>query len=161
MSNDPYDMSEMVMPLQEYIEDSVAHEIIHNGATFQVAWWSRSLGHSSLHLCSSNLICGSIYPTTIELNTWLLSFKGCRIDKQLLYSRVTWSSPMCAKAHSSRWSSASSGKGNTIKVLLRALCLWSSLYLVFKAEVLSAMFWMVLCQCPFFSHHPFFAKWPW
>ncbi|XP_024017107.1 protein-tyrosine sulfotransferase isoform X1 [Morus notabilis] len=37
MSNDPYDMLEMVMPLQEYIEDPIAHEIIHNGATFQVA----------------------------------------------------------------------------------------------------------------------------
>lgn len=37
LSSDPYDMSEMVMPLQEYIQDPIAHEIIHNGATFQVA----------------------------------------------------------------------------------------------------------------------------
>ena len=31
-----YDVEDMVMPLHEYINDPVAHEIIHNGATFQV-----------------------------------------------------------------------------------------------------------------------------
>ncbi|XP_042418783.1 protein-tyrosine sulfotransferase-like isoform X2 [Zingiber officinale] len=36
-TNNPYDMEEMVMPLQEFINDPIAHEIIHNGATFQVA----------------------------------------------------------------------------------------------------------------------------
>ncbi|XP_042418780.1 protein-tyrosine sulfotransferase-like isoform X3 [Zingiber officinale] len=36
MSN-PYDVEEMAMPLQEFINDPIAHEIIHNGATFQVA----------------------------------------------------------------------------------------------------------------------------
>ncbi|KAJ6408751.1 hypothetical protein OIU84_008450 [Salix udensis] len=35
--NDPYNMEEMVMPLQEYINDPRAHELIHNGETFQVA----------------------------------------------------------------------------------------------------------------------------
>ncbi|KAJ6309669.1 hypothetical protein OIU76_014580 [Salix suchowensis] len=33
--NDPYNMEEMVMPLQEYINDPRAHELIHNGETFQ------------------------------------------------------------------------------------------------------------------------------
>ena len=33
-----YDVEDMVMPLHQYINDPVAHEIIHNGATFQV-WW--------------------------------------------------------------------------------------------------------------------------
>jgi hypothetical protein len=31
-----YDVEDMVMPLHQYINDPVAHEIIHNGATFQV-----------------------------------------------------------------------------------------------------------------------------
>lgn len=36
MSSDPYDMSEIAMPLHEYIHDPIAHDIVHNGATFQV-----------------------------------------------------------------------------------------------------------------------------
>ncbi|XP_043707321.1 protein-tyrosine sulfotransferase-like isoform X1 [Telopea speciosissima] len=36
-SNDPFDMENIVMPLREFINDPVAHDIIHNGATFQVA----------------------------------------------------------------------------------------------------------------------------
>ncbi|RZR77228.1 hypothetical protein BHM03_00002240 [Ensete ventricosum] len=34
----PYDMEEIVMPLHEFINDPMAHEIIHNGATFQVRY---------------------------------------------------------------------------------------------------------------------------
>ncbi|XP_065867807.1 protein-tyrosine sulfotransferase [Euphorbia lathyris] len=33
----PYNMEEIVMPLHEYINDPIAHDVIHNGATFQVA----------------------------------------------------------------------------------------------------------------------------
>ncbi|XP_062173072.1 protein-tyrosine sulfotransferase isoform X2 [Alnus glutinosa] len=36
-SNDSYDMEDMVMPLHEYINNPIAHDILHNGATFQVA----------------------------------------------------------------------------------------------------------------------------
>lgn len=36
-SNDSYNMEDMVMPLQEYINDPIARDIIHNGATFQIA----------------------------------------------------------------------------------------------------------------------------
>ncbi|KAM7496778.1 hypothetical protein LguiA_021192 [Lonicera macranthoides] len=36
-SNDSYNMEEIVMPLHEYINDPIARDIIHNGATFQVA----------------------------------------------------------------------------------------------------------------------------
>uniref|UniRef100_A0A2C9VYV7 Sulfotransferase n=4 Tax=Manihot esculenta TaxID=3983 RepID=A0A2C9VYV7_MANES len=36
-SKDPYNMEEIVMPLHEYIMDPVAYDIVHNGATFQVA----------------------------------------------------------------------------------------------------------------------------
>ncbi|KAG6491071.1 hypothetical protein ZIOFF_052403 [Zingiber officinale] len=32
----PYDMQNMAMPLHEYINHPIAHDIIHNGATFQV-----------------------------------------------------------------------------------------------------------------------------
>ncbi|KAF3454987.1 hypothetical protein FNV43_RR05435 [Rhamnella rubrinervis] len=37
MGGDPYNMEEMVMPLHEYIYDPIARDIVHNGATFQVA----------------------------------------------------------------------------------------------------------------------------
>ncbi|XP_049936682.1 protein-tyrosine sulfotransferase-like [Nymphaea colorata] len=33
----PYDIEEIVMPLHAFINDPLAHELIHNGATFQVA----------------------------------------------------------------------------------------------------------------------------
>ncbi|KAK8962285.1 Protein-tyrosine sulfotransferase [Platanthera guangdongensis] len=33
----PYDMNGLVMPLHSFVDDPMAHEIIHNGATFQVA----------------------------------------------------------------------------------------------------------------------------
>lgn len=33
---DPYNMGDVVMPLHEYINDPIAQDIIHNGATFQV-----------------------------------------------------------------------------------------------------------------------------
>lgn len=36
-SKDPYNMQEMAMPLDKYINDPVAHDIVHNGATFQIA----------------------------------------------------------------------------------------------------------------------------
>ncbi|XP_068663444.1 protein-tyrosine sulfotransferase-like [Aristolochia californica] len=35
--NDSYNMEDIVMPLHEFINDPIAHDIIHNGATFQVA----------------------------------------------------------------------------------------------------------------------------
>ncbi|XAR59979.1 Protein-tyrosine sulfotransferase, partial [Bertholletia excelsa] len=36
-SNDSYDMEDMAMPLREYINDPIAQDIVHNGATFQIA----------------------------------------------------------------------------------------------------------------------------
>ncbi|XP_068666545.1 protein-tyrosine sulfotransferase-like [Aristolochia californica] len=35
--NDSYNMEDIVMPLHVFINDPIAHDIIHNGATFQVA----------------------------------------------------------------------------------------------------------------------------
>ncbi|XP_042414091.1 protein-tyrosine sulfotransferase-like [Zingiber officinale] len=48
-TNNPYDMEEMVMPLQEFINDPIAHEIIHNGATFQVAGLTNNSYLEELH----------------------------------------------------------------------------------------------------------------
>lgn len=36
-NSNPYDMEDMVMPLHAFINHPIAHEIIHNGATFQVS----------------------------------------------------------------------------------------------------------------------------
>ncbi|CAF2260907.1 BnaAnng15430D [Brassica napus] len=35
--DNPYDMEEMLMPLHTYLDTPTAHDIIHNGATFQIA----------------------------------------------------------------------------------------------------------------------------
>ncbi|XP_047318852.1 protein-tyrosine sulfotransferase-like isoform X2 [Impatiens glandulifera] len=35
--SDPYNMEDIVIPLHEYINDPIARDIIHNGATFQIA----------------------------------------------------------------------------------------------------------------------------
>ncbi|XWS74293.1 hypothetical protein CRYUN_Cryun02cG0202600 [Craigia yunnanensis] len=35
-SSDPYNMEDIAMPLLDYINDPTAHEIVHNGATFQI-----------------------------------------------------------------------------------------------------------------------------
>ncbi|CAN4120294.1 unnamed protein product [Withania somnifera] len=37
ISTNPYDSKDMVMPLHEYINNPIARDILHNGATFQVA----------------------------------------------------------------------------------------------------------------------------
>ncbi|XVF05692.1 hypothetical protein REPUB_Repub05bG0194400 [Reevesia pubescens] len=36
-SSDPYNMEDFAMPLLDYISNPIAHEIVHNGATFQIA----------------------------------------------------------------------------------------------------------------------------
>lgn len=36
-SDSPYDMEDILMPLHEFIDDPVVHDIVHNGATFQIA----------------------------------------------------------------------------------------------------------------------------
>ncbi|KAI3450575.1 hypothetical protein Pfo_007240 [Paulownia fortunei] len=37
VTNNSYDMEDILMPLHEYINDPIAREIVHNGATFQIA----------------------------------------------------------------------------------------------------------------------------
>lgn len=36
--NDSYNMEEMVMPLQQFINEPITLEVLHNGATFQVSY---------------------------------------------------------------------------------------------------------------------------
>ncbi|XP_012827924.1 PREDICTED: protein-tyrosine sulfotransferase isoform X1 [Erythranthe guttata] len=36
VTNDSYDMEDVLMPLHEYINDPIARDIVHNGATFQI-----------------------------------------------------------------------------------------------------------------------------
>ncbi|XP_066375594.1 protein-tyrosine sulfotransferase-like isoform X2 [Miscanthus floridulus] len=44
-----YDVEDMVMPLHQYINDPVAHEIIHNGATFQITGLSNNSYFDGAH----------------------------------------------------------------------------------------------------------------
>ncbi|XP_042476106.1 protein-tyrosine sulfotransferase isoform X2 [Macadamia integrifolia] len=48
-SRDSFDMEDVVMPLREFINDPVAHDIIHNGATFQVAGLTNNSYFSESH----------------------------------------------------------------------------------------------------------------
>ncbi|XP_043702624.1 protein-tyrosine sulfotransferase-like isoform X2 [Telopea speciosissima] len=48
-SNDSYDMEDVVMPLREFINDPVARDIIHNGATLQVAGLTNNSYFSESH----------------------------------------------------------------------------------------------------------------
>ncbi|GLU02498.1 hypothetical protein SLE2022_197470 [Rubroshorea leprosula] len=36
-SSDPYNMEDVLMPLEKFINDPIAHDIVHNGAMFQIA----------------------------------------------------------------------------------------------------------------------------
>ncbi|KGN64850.2 hypothetical protein Csa_022790 [Cucumis sativus] len=36
-SDSPYDMEDMLMPLKEFVDDPIVHDLVHNGATFQIA----------------------------------------------------------------------------------------------------------------------------
>ncbi|XP_017254257.1 protein-tyrosine sulfotransferase isoform X1 [Daucus carota subsp. sativus] len=49
LSNQSYDMKDVVMPLLEYIRNPVALDIIHNGATFQVAGLTNSSNLEGSH----------------------------------------------------------------------------------------------------------------
>jgi len=45
--DNPYDMEEMLMPLHKYLDAPTAHDIIHNGATFQVLFHAICLSFQS------------------------------------------------------------------------------------------------------------------
>uniref|UniRef100_A0A7N0RCR5 Sulfotransferase n=1 Tax=Kalanchoe fedtschenkoi TaxID=63787 RepID=A0A7N0RCR5_KALFE len=48
-SSDSYNVEDMAMPLHKYIKDPVAQDIIHNGATFQVAGLTNNSCHAESH----------------------------------------------------------------------------------------------------------------
>ncbi|KAG7596243.1 Protein-tyrosine sulfotransferase [Arabidopsis thaliana] len=47
--DNPYDMEEMLMPLHKYLDAPTAHDIIHNGATFQIAGLTNNSHLSEAH----------------------------------------------------------------------------------------------------------------
>nr|VDC65176.1 unnamed protein product [Brassica rapa] len=47
--DNPYDMEEMLMPLHKYLDTPTAHDIIHNGATFQIAGLTNNSRLSEAH----------------------------------------------------------------------------------------------------------------
>ncbi|VVA90445.1 unnamed protein product [Arabis nemorensis] len=47
--DNPYDMEEMLMPLHKYLDTPTAHDIIHNGATFQIAGLTNNSYLSEAH----------------------------------------------------------------------------------------------------------------
>ncbi|EOA36903.1 hypothetical protein CARUB_v10011453mg [Capsella rubella] len=47
--DNPYDMEEMLMPLRKYLDAPIAHDIIHNGATFQIAGLTNNSHLSEAH----------------------------------------------------------------------------------------------------------------
>ncbi|CAN8305938.1 unnamed protein product [Cochlearia groenlandica] len=47
--DNPYDMEEMLMPLHKYLDSPMAHDIIHNGATFQIAGLTNNSHLSEAH----------------------------------------------------------------------------------------------------------------
>lgn len=47
--DNPYDMEEMLMPLHKYLGTPTAHDIIHNGATFQIAGLTNNSRLSEAH----------------------------------------------------------------------------------------------------------------
>ncbi|XP_042414081.1 protein-tyrosine sulfotransferase-like isoform X1 [Zingiber officinale] len=81
MSN-PYDVEEMAMPLQEFINDPIAHEIIHNGATFQVAGLTNNSYLEESHDVRN---CVRKYP---EFGHYVLEVAKHRLD-HMLYVGLT------------------------------------------------------------------------
>ncbi|XP_010557334.1 PREDICTED: protein-tyrosine sulfotransferase [Tarenaya hassleriana] len=47
--DNPYDMEEMLMPLHKYLDTPIAHDIIHNGATFQITGLTNNSHLSEAH----------------------------------------------------------------------------------------------------------------
>lgn len=81
-SGNPYDLEEMVMPLHSFINDPMAHEIIHNGATFQVAGLTNNSYIDESHKVRH---CVRNYPA---LGRYVLEIAKSRLD-HMLYVGLT------------------------------------------------------------------------
>ncbi|XP_077227772.1 tyrosylprotein sulfotransferase [Tasmannia lanceolata] len=80
--SDSYNMEDIVMPLHLFINDPVAHEIIHNGATFQVAGLTNNSCSEESHKVRH---CVRKYP---ELGQYILDVAKKRLD-DMLYVGLT------------------------------------------------------------------------
>lgn len=80
--NDSYNMEEIVMPLHEYINDPIARDIIHNGATFQVAGLTNNSYLAEVHEVRH---CVQKYQT---LGAFVLEVAKKRLDN-MLYVGIT------------------------------------------------------------------------
>ncbi|XP_038970955.1 protein-tyrosine sulfotransferase [Phoenix dactylifera] len=81
-AHDSYNMEDMVMPLHEFINDPLAHEIIHNGATFQVAGLTNNSCLTKSHKVRR---CVRKHP---ELGHFVLEVAKSRLD-HMLYIGLT------------------------------------------------------------------------
>ncbi|KAI3738695.1 hypothetical protein L2E82_28792 [Cichorium intybus] len=80
--NDSYDMEEIVMPLHEYINHNVAMDIVHNGATFQVAGLTNNSNINGAHELRQCVITHQI------LGKYVLEVAKKRLDG-MLYVGIT------------------------------------------------------------------------
>ncbi|KAL7617995.1 hypothetical protein Lser_V15G02491 [Lactuca serriola] len=80
--NDSYDMEEIVMPLHEYINHPVAMDIVHNGATFQVAGLTNNSNIREAHELRQCVITHEI------LGKYVLEVAKKRLD-DMLYVGIT------------------------------------------------------------------------
>ncbi|KAM3207640.1 hypothetical protein ACQJBY_062724 [Aegilops geniculata] len=72
-----YDVEDMVMPLHQYINDPVAHEIIHNGATFQITGLTNNSYFDGAHEVRH---CVRKHP---DLGRFVLQVAKNRLDRML------------------------------------------------------------------------------
>ncbi|KAG8076800.1 hypothetical protein GUJ93_ZPchr0006g41044 [Zizania palustris] len=72
-----YDVEDMVMPLHQYINDPVAHEIIHNGATFQITGLTNNSYFNGAHEVRH---CVRKHP---DLGHFVLQVAKSRLDRML------------------------------------------------------------------------------
>ncbi|KAL6839681.1 hypothetical protein ACP4OV_030620 [Aristida adscensionis] len=77
MKVNAYDVEDMVMPLHQYINDPVAHEIIHNGATFQITGLTNNSYFDGAHEVRH---CVRRYP---DLGRLVLEVAKNRLDRML------------------------------------------------------------------------------
>ncbi|KAK4756482.1 hypothetical protein SAY87_006609 [Trapa incisa] len=80
--NDPYDMEEVVMPLHDYINDAIARDIIHNGATLQIAGLTNNSYYDGAHEVRHCII------EFKELGVHVLEVAKRRLD-EMLYVGLT------------------------------------------------------------------------
>ncbi|CAN6479362.1 unnamed protein product [Victoria cruziana] len=76
-TEDPYNMDEIVMPLRAFINDPLAHEIIHNGVTFQVTGLTNN---SCLPESHEIRHCVRVHPS---LGQYILHVAKKRLEKML------------------------------------------------------------------------------